>query len=75
MNTQNDLLILNPAAYIAQVIAARALETKMLNQLKKNLLATANSGLGEANKGNPYWTKRNVISSINSARKLLAANN
>jgi len=63
----------NPALYIASLVAARSEEAKRLEQLKIKLLVGANSGLGEANKGNQFWTKKDAMTSINGARKLIAS--
>jgi len=76
--TKSDLNMLklhNPTIYIVAILAARDAEAKRIEQLKQRLLVGANSGLSEANKSNPYWSKRDAMISINNARKLIASTN
>ena len=39
-----------------------------ITQLEHRLICLAYAGLGEANKGNPFWSKSDAMRSINSCR-------
>jgi len=41
----------------------------MSNSKKNLMLATVKSGLSSANKGNPFWSKRDAFQLLNLTRK------